>query len=87
MITKDNGIAGPKAKLLSRHRADQNMIGLLGKDAVRSPVAFNAKLLFPPDPNYRDGYLIRFPDRGVEESTYWDFSSAWNVNESWQRFN
>ena len=34
--------------------------------------------------NYRDGYLIRFPDRAVEESTYWDFSSAWNVNESWQ---
>jgi TonB-dependent receptor len=34
--------------------------------------------------NYRSDYLIRFPDRGVEESTYLDFSSAWNMNESWQ---
>jgi TonB-dependent receptor len=41
---------------------------------------FNARI----SANHRSGYLIRFPDRGVEESTYWDFSSAWNVNDSWQ---
>jgi TonB-dependent receptor len=34
--------------------------------------------------NYRSEYLIRFPDRAVEESTYWDFTSHWNINESWQ---
>lgn len=34
--------------------------------------------------NYRSDYLIRFPDRAVMESTYLDFASAWNINDSWQ---
>ncbi len=34
--------------------------------------------------NYRDDFLIQFPERGVAEATYWDFSSAYNINESWQ---
>ena len=34
--------------------------------------------------NHRSDYLIRFPDRGVMDSTYVDFSSHWNINQSWQ---
>ena len=34
--------------------------------------------------NHRSDYLIRFPDRGVMDSTYLDFASSWNMNESWQ---
>jgi TonB-dependent receptor len=34
--------------------------------------------------NYRDEFLIQFPDRAVEEATYIDFASTYNVNDQWQ---
>lgn len=34
--------------------------------------------------NYRDEFLIRYPDRGVNDATFWDFSSWYNINENWQ---
>jgi outer membrane receptor protein involved in Fe transport len=34
--------------------------------------------------NYRDDFLIRFPDRRVEEGTYIDFASTYNIDDHWQ---